>query len=303
MNSARIESLEARHGHLPWYRRDLTAYLLLAPAVIVLAALTIYPTIYAIYISLFSFRGGQRDAFAGLGNYINLLSDGQFWNSIWVVVRFTVVAVALELLLGLALALFLNTELWGRGLWRALMMVPMMLTPVVVGVIWRLMLNPGVGVVNALLVPLGIGPIDWFGSGGWAFAAIVLTDIWNWTPFVFLILLAGLQAQPVEPFEAARIDGASHLQTFFYLTLPLLRRSILVALLLRTMDAFRIFDQIFIMTQGGPGNSTEVASLYLYKTAFKFFDMGYAAAGLFVVLVIITAISRFYIRILSREEE
>jgi multiple sugar transport system permease protein len=282
-------------------RRDLTPYGLLMPAVIVLAALTLYPFLYSIYISLFNFRGGRQAEFAGLGNYIRLLSDGQFWNSLWVVLRFTILAVGLELVLGLALALFFSKEMRGRGLWRSLVIVPMMLTPVVVGVIWRLMLNPGIGVINYLLALAGLKPVEWLSNGAWAFISIVLVDVWNWTAFMFLILLAGIQAMPVEPFEAARIDGASSRQIFFDHTLPLLKGPILVAVLIRTMDAFRIFDQVFIMTQGGPGNSTEVASLYLYKTAFKFFDMGYAAAGLFVVLIIITFISRFYVRLLNRE--
>jgi multiple sugar transport system permease protein len=290
---------------LPWQRRlmgDWLPYLLLAPAVITLAALTLYPFVYSVYVSLFRFRQGKMADFIWFGNYLKLMGDGQFWNSLRVVVVFSLIAVLLEFVLGLALALFLSQNLKLRGLWRSLVIVPMMLTPVVVGVMWRLMLNPGIGVVNYFLQSLGLPPVEWLSSGGWAFTSIIIVDVWNWTPFMFLILLAGLESLPVEPFEAARIDGATPLQIFFDHTLPLLKPSILIALLIRTMDSLRIFDQVFILTQGGPGTSTEVASLYLYKTAFKFFDQGYAAAGLFVLLFIVTVISQLYIRLLSRQE-
>lgn len=289
---------------LPWYRRlgtDYLSYVLLAPAVLTLLALTVYPFIYSIYISFFSFKGGRPFEFIGVGNYAHLLKDGQFWNSIVVVSLYTVYVVAIELILGLALALFFTQPLRLRGLWRSLMIVPMMLTPVVVGVIWRLMYDPNFGVIALLLRSIGLAPIEWLSHGNWAFIAVVLVDVWNWTPFMFLIILAGLESLPVEPFEAAQMDGASRLQVLRYLTLPLLTPTLLVALLVRSMDAMRIFDHIYIMTMGGPGSATEVASLYLYKTAFKFSDFGYAAAGLFVLLILITALSRLYVRSLGKE--
>jgi multiple sugar transport system permease protein len=214
---------------------------------------------------------------------------------------YTVCVVTLELILGLALALFFTQPLRLRGLWRSLMIMPMMLTPVVVGVIWRLMYDPNFGVIALLLRSIGLAPIEWLSHGNWAFIAVVLVDVWNWTPFMFLIILAGLESLPVEPFESAQMDGASRLQILRYLTLPLLTPTLLVALLVRSMDAMRIFDHIYIMTMGGPGSATEVASLYLYKTAFKFSDFGYAAAGLFVLLILITALSRLYIRSLGKE--
>lgn len=293
-------------AEVPWYRRfgeeGLTPYLLLLPAVLVLAALTLYPFFYSVWISLYRYSAGKRQDFVFLENYARLFGDGQFWNSLWVTASFTVLAVSLELVLGLALAMFLSRKLRGRSIWRALVIVPMMLTPVVVGVIWRLMLNPNIGVANHLLNSIGLPAVSWLSEGRWAFVSIVMVDVWNWTPFMFLILLAGIQSLPVEPFEAARIDGASRVQIFFDHTLPLLRRTIMIAVLIRTMDAIRIFDQVFIMTQGGPGTATEVASLYLYKTAFKFFDMGYAAAGLFVIMVIVVVLSQIFVGVLRTEE-
>ncbi len=291
---------------LPWYRRltgDLFGYVLLAPAVTLLAALTIYPLLYSIYVSFFRYTGGVMKGFIGLGNFQRLIGDAQYWNSLRVVAEFTLVSVSLEFAFGLGLALFLSQKLVLRGLWRSLVIVPMMLTPVVVGVIWRLMLNPGIGIINYVLQLLGLPAVEWLSKGNWAFVSIVIVDVWNWTPFMFLILLAGLESLPVEPFEAARIDGAKPVRIFLDHTLPLLAPTILVALLIRTMDCLRIFDQVFILTGGGPGNSTEVVSLYLYKTAFKFFDQGYAAAGIIILMVLINIVSMLYVRVLTRQEE
>ncbi len=299
---AQVQSLQM--VELPWYRRlgtDYLPYLFLAPAVITLLALTIYPFLYSIYISFFSFKGGNPSQFIGLNNYIRLLNDGLFWNSIKVVILYTICSVSLELILGLALALFFTQPLRLRGLWRSLMIIPMMLTPVVIGVIWRLMYDPNFGIIAYLLRSVGLAPIEWLAHGNLAFIAVVLVDVWNWTPFMFLVLLAGLESLPVEPFEAARMDGASRLQILRDHTLPLLTPTLLVALLIRSMDALRIFDHIYVMTTGGPGSATEVASLYLYKTAFKFSDFGYAAAGLFVLMILITVLSRLYLRVLGKE--
>jgi multiple sugar transport system permease protein len=290
----------------PWYRRlgtDYLAYVLLAPAVITLLALTMYPFLYSVYISFFRFKGGKPFEFIYFDNFIRLLNDGQFWNSIKVVSTYTLCVVTLEVILGLGLALFFTQSLRLRGLWRSLVIVPMMLTPVVIGVIWRLMYDPNFGITALLLRSVGLPAIAWLSHGDTAFLAVVLVDVWNWTPFTFLIILAGLESLPIEPFEAARVDGASGLQVLRFITLPLLAPTLLVTLLIRSMDAMRIFDHIFIMTLGGPGSATEVASLYLYKTAFKFSDFGYAAAGLFVLMILITFLSRLYIRLLGTEEQ
>src|SRR5712692_5209016 len=180
----------------------------------------------------------------------------------------------------------------------------MMLPPVVVGVVWRLMLNPDFGAINGTLKGAGVNTeaLTWTASPMLAFASVIAVDIWQWSPFMFLVLLAGLQAIPQEPYEAAVIDGSSTWQTFRHVTLPLLRPAILIALLLRTMDLLRVFDQIFILTQGGPGFSTETVSLYIYRTAFRFFDFGYAAAMSFVLLIVIHFISAGFIRLLRRRE-
>ena len=280
-------------------RELLLPALFLAPALAVLLALSIYPLIYSITISL------QQETAAGiswtLGNFTRLFSDGFFWTAMVHTFIYAAVALTCEFLLGLGLALLLNNQIRGRAFFRASLLVPMMLPTVVVGVVWRLMLNPNFGAVNGTLKQFGIDTerLTWTASPKLAMLSVIAVDVWQWTPFVFLVLLAGLQAIPQEPYEAALIDGSSRWQTFRHVTLPLLKPSILIVLLLRTMDLLRVFDQIFILTEGGPGFATETISLYIYRAAFRFFDFGYAAAMSFVLLALTNVISATYIRLLQ----
>jgi multiple sugar transport system permease protein len=277
-------------------------YLLVAPTVAVLVALSIYPLIYSIRVS-FQTGMGQRAAWS-LGNFARLASDRFFLDALGHTLVYALVALTFEFLLGLGLAVLLNEKLRGRNFFRALLLVPMMLPPVVVGVVWRLMLNPNFGAVNGTLKGAGVNTsaLTWTASPKLALASVIMVDIWQWTPFMFLVLLAGLQAIPQEPYEAAVIDGSSRWQTFRHITLPLLKPAILIALLLRTMDLLRVFDQIFILTEGGPGFATETISLYIYRTAFRFSDFGYAAAMSFVLLILTNIISLLYIRLLQKQE-
>ena len=283
-------------------RELLLPALFLAPAIAVLLALSIYPLIYSITISL------QQETAAGvtwgLGNFTRLLSDNFFLTALAHTFVYAVAALTCEFLLGLGLALLLNKQIRGRGVFRASLLIPMMLPAVVVGVIWRLMLNPNFGAINETLKQFGIntGSLTWTASPKLAMLSVIAVDVWQWTPFVFLVLLAGLQAIPQEPYEAALIDGSSRWQTFWHVTLPLLKPSILIVLLLRTMDLLRVFDQIFILTEGGPGFATETISLYIYRTAFRFFDFGYAAAMSFVLLALTNVISALYIKFLQAKE-
>lgn len=277
-------------------------YLLVAPTIAVLVALSIYPLIYAIKVSL------QSDTSAGLRwtfqNFARLASDQFFLSALAHTLVYAVIALTVEFLLGLGLAVLLNRQLRARSFFRAALLVPMMLPPVVVGIVWRLMLNPNFGAINGTLKGFGAETesLTWTASPTLAFASIIAVDIWQWTPFMFLILLAGLQAIPEEPYEAALIDGSTPWQTFRHITVPLLKPAILIALLLRTMDLLRVFDQIFILTEGGPGSATETISLYIYRTAFRFSDFGYAAAMSFVLLLLTNTISLLYIRLLGRQE-
>jgi len=278
------------------------AYLLIAPTIAVLVALSIYPLIYAVKVSL------QVETAAGtswsLANFSRLAGDHFFRAALAHTLVYAVGALTIEFLIGLALALLMHSQMRARGLFRAALLVPMMLPAVVVGVVWRLLLNPNYGPVNSLIGSVGFPTerLTWTASPALAMMSVIAVDCWQWTPFMFLVLLAGLQAIPQEPYEAALIDGSSAWQTFVHVTLPLLKPAILIALLLRTMDLLRVFDQIFILTEGGPGFATETVSLYIYRTAFRFFDFGYAAALSFVLLIITNLISMIYIRLLQAKE-
>ena len=275
------------------------AFYLLAPALTVLLTLTIYPLIYSIKISLQGESGNWT-----LQNFARLPADQFFLSALIHTFVYAAIALTLEFFIGLGLAVLLDTQMRGRGIFRALLLVPMMLPPVVVGVVWRLMLNANFGAVNGTLKSAGVNTegLTWTASPKLAMASVIIADVWQWTPFMFLILLAGLQAIPQEPYEAALVDGSSRWHTFLHITLPLLKPAILIALLLRTMDLLRVFDQIFILTEGGPGFATETASLYIYRTAFRFSNFGYAAAMSFVLLAISNVICLGYIRLLRVSE-
>lgn len=280
-------------------RETILGYLLLAPTVAVLLALSIYPLAYSIVVSLQNNEGAWA-----LDNFARLFSDGFFLAALFHTFIYSAGALILEFLIGLGLAFLLNKQIRARGFLRSTLLVPMMLPTVVVGVVWRLMFNPTFGAINGTLKRFGVETeqLTWTASPKLALFSVIAVDVWQWTPFVFLVLLAGLQAIPQEPYEAALLDGSSSWQTFRHITLPLLKPAILVALLLRTMDLLRVFDQIFILTEGGPGFATETVSLYIYRTAFRFFNFGYAAAMSFVLLAVTNVISIFYIKLLQEKE-
>jgi len=275
------------------------AYVLLAPTIAVLLALTIYPLIYSVKVSFQTESGALTFA-----NFSRLMSDQFFLSAMAHTFVYAVAALTIEFLLGLALALLLHGAIHGRNWFRALLLIPLMLPPVVVGVIWRLMLNSNFGALNGTLKRFGFNTeaLTWTASPKLAMASVIVADVWQWTPFMFLILLAGLQAIPQEPYEAALVDGSSAWQTFRYVTLPLLKPAILIALLLRTIDLLRVFDHIFILTEGGRGFATETLSLYIYRTAFRFSNFGYAAAMSFVLLLLTNLISVAYMRMLRAQD-
>jgi len=301
MSSQPLTTSQKKRSRRRW-RGSSLAYVLIAPTVAVLLALSVYPLIYAIKVAFQS--GNGESAHWTLEHFTRLVSDRFFLAALWHTLLYATVALTFEFLLGLGLALLVDRPLRGRGLFRALLLVPMMLPPVVVGVVWRLMLNPDFGAINGTLRSVGFttDALTWTASPALAMLSVIAVDVWQWTPFIFLVLLAGLQAIPQEPYEAARLDGSSAWQTFRFITLPLLKPAMLIALLLRTMDLLRVFDQIFILTEGGPGFATETVSLYIYRAAFRFFDFGYAAAMSFILLIITNLISAGYIRLLQRQE-
>lgn len=282
-----------------------TPAILLGPAVLILVAISLFPFVYSLWLSLNKWNLADRTAtwtLVGLKNYITIFTTDLFFGSaIKATFIFLGGAVVLEMILGLAIALLLNDEFRGQGLVRTMVMLPLMTTPVVVGLIWRFMYNPERGMVNYLLSLVGITGPDWLGRHQTAMPAVIFADIWEWTPFVALIVLAALQALPREPFEAALIDGASAWQSFRYITFPLIQPALLVALLIRLMDAFKTFDLIYVLTLGGPGVSTQALSLYTYKYGFKFFRMGYASALSYIMIILMIIMANVFIFVAQRE--
>lgn len=271
----------------------------LVPCIAYLLIWRIFPLIYTTYLSITSFNILKQNAprFVGFNNYIKLAADPVFINSLKLTFIFGGVATLLELILGLAMALLFDTGIKGKNIISGIILAPMILTPVVVGVIWYILYHDMVGPFNYSLRLMGLGGMKWLSSSSTAMLSIIIADIWQWTPFMFLLLLSALQVVPIQLYEAARVDGASNLASFRYITLPMIKDMILVALILRSMDAFRIFDKIFVMTGGGPGHSTEVTTIQIYRTAFNYFQMGYAASMVIVLLVVVSALYSLYLKL------
>jgi multiple sugar transport system permease protein len=275
---------------------ELFRWTMLAPSLVLLLGVSVFPLAYSFDISLYSFRFGSPFGFVGLGNYVHLFRDPEFWGALWRTAAFTFFAVAIELLLGLALALLVSGEFVLKSVFRTIFMLPMVVTPVIVGITFRFIFTSDLGIVSYLTRRIFGTQFNFLSTPALALPAVVVVNVWEWTSFMFLVLLAGLSSLPTEPFEAARVDGASPWQIFRDFTLPMLRPVILLAILIRTMDAFTTFDSIFILTGGGPGTSTETLSLYVYNTGFQFSQLGYAAAMGLALLLLLVAVSRGFIR-------
>ncbi len=279
--------------------RTLPGYLFLAPALIVTVAIMLYPLVFSLQTSFESYqlaRPEERE-FIGLDNYLWTIQSPNFLNSITVTLVFTAAAVTLEFLLGLALALLVNREFRGQGLVRTMLMLPLFLTPSVVGLLFVRLYYPGDGLVPLFLSLFGLdNNFPLLGTRATALPAIILMDVWRTTPFMFLVLLAGLQSLPQEVIEAAQIDGASPWQILKGVTLPLLMPLILVALTIRGMDAFREFDTFMLLTGGGPGQATEVISMMAYILAFRAYDIGRASAVAWVILILVLIFSVFFVK-------
>lgn len=270
--------------------RDKGRHLFLFPAIVWILIFTLFPLLYAVYTSFFSFRFGRINQFVGLENYRRLFIDENLHNALWVTFRFVAVTVSVEMVLGFALALLLNREMRGRSVLRAIMILPLFATPVAMGYLGITLFYEANGPINSLIRALGGNDIPWLSNPFWAPVAVMLIDIWQWTPFVFLVSLAALQGLPQDLFEAADVDGASSWQKFRRVTLPLMTPTLWLILLLRLIEAFKVFDIPTSLTLGGPGRVTEVYSLFTYRTALRFFDHGYAAAQGFLLLIIVSII-------------
>ncbi|MFN9448158.1 MAG: carbohydrate ABC transporter permease [Rubrivivax sp.] len=240
--------------------------------------MVVFPFGYAFWLSLMDYKIGQTHQFIGLGNYKALLVDEQFWNGARLSAILYVSALVVQLILGVALGMLLHRVQFMRGLVRTLMISPFMLPPVVIGMMSMVILDPGMGVANYLLKSAHLPTSLFLASTDYVIFTVVLIDTWQWTPFVALIVLGGLQSLPTKVYEAASIDGATGWREFVYITLPLLGPTILTAAVLRSVDLLRFFDVIYITTQGGPGYASSTLNIYAYRKAFEFSDMGYASA-------------------------
>lgn len=275
-------------------------YSWVAPAVLILFALTIFPLLFLVYLSFheWSLVIASRRNFVGLENFVGVVQQGAFLNSLWVTAVFTAVAVPTEMVLGTGLALFIYHRLpdrW-RSTFQTIFLLPMMMSYIAVGLLWRFLWNGSIGFVNYLFESVGLPTQGWLGDPTMALFTVIVADVWQWTPFVILVVLAGLEGLPEEPFEAAKMDGASTLQTFRYITLPLLKPILIVVLLFRTADAFRIFDKVFIMTRGGPGDASMTLSMLIYRRSFKDGSFGEAAVMSIFMLAVISVVALVIIK-------
>lgn len=280
---------------------------LVAPALVILLLMTIAPALYLLQASFFNFTLLNPDLkrFVGLDNYAQVFTDPTLRNGFFVTLVFVAVSVTIELLLGLGLACALAPRSFGNNLASTILLLPFAVTPVVSALIWRELLNPNYGWVDYYLQRAGLihRPIEWLSSAPTAWVAMVSLDVWQWTPFVALILMAGLQGLPQEPKEAAAVDGATVWQTFWYVTLPQLRPFIAIAVLLRVVEAFKTFGTVQILTGGGPGRSTELINLTLYRVGLQDFQIGAAAAVGIVFLILLSLIVSQLLQVLGRNTE
>jgi len=285
-------------------KKNKEHYWYLLPSLLTLVAIVIFPTIFLWYMSFTNYdltMGWEQHKLIGIRNFMYLaFEDKDFWHSMKISLWFMVFTVVIEFLLGLAIALLFNRRIQGKRLWMSFLIIPMVITPTIISLIWKLMLNTEYGVLNYILSIFSIAKINWLGYEN-ALWSVMMVDIWEWTPFVALILYAGLQSLPQEPYEAAVVDGGSPIQVFYYLTLPLLKPMILIALLLRSIDSLKIFDVVYGLTQGGPGNATELMSMHIYRIGFRHTNwIGRASANAIVLLFIVSLLTTILLRIMRR---
>lgn len=266
-------------------------YIFPLPAVLAILVLIVAPVLANFVLSLYDFFIGGSPTFVGIENYERAFTDSRVWNGIRNTFYFTFTAVPLQLVLGVAIAVLFNRDFPGKGLARTVILLPMVATPVAIALIWALMFNPSLGVLNYFLESLGLERSLWVAQSNLAIPSLVLVDTWQWSPMIALILLAAMQSVPAELYEAARIDGASGWQSFWRITIPSIRSAIVVALILRAVDALKTFDIIYVITEGGPGIASETLNVLAFKTGFNFFHAGYAATLLIFLMFTVLGIA------------
>jgi multiple sugar transport system permease protein len=277
----------------------------LLPAMLVLFLTTIYPMLYAGYLSFRSYDMAKPfvpRVFVGWANYAEVVTSFEFLNALWITFKLMIITLTVQLFLGVGAALLVTQRLPGMGIARTLLLIPMMISPVIVGLVWLFLYFPELGYLNYFLSLIGASGIPWITSTNWAIWALAMADIWQWTPFIMMGTAAALTSLSPEPYEAAKIDGNTRWQVFRYVTLPQLKPVLVSLLFLRAIDAFKIYDIIFVLTKGGPGDSTEVLSLFIYRQSFTFWRMGVGAAASFVSLAIIVILITLFFKSLNRDD-
>jgi len=273
--------------------------LLFLPTIVFLVLMVLFPLVYSVRISFYDYVRGREPRFIGFGNYAQLFRSEQFWLVTWVTLRITLTCLAIEMGLGLLLGFALSQKVPGMGVLRVLIFLPMMLAPLVAGLFWRLLLDQTFGLVNFFLERLGFQAVEWLTDPRFAIWGIIITDVWQWTPFVVLLVLAGLGTIPQELQEAATLDRASPWMRFRNIYLPYLRMPILLAVLFRSIDTLKMFDVPYILTGGGPGDLTTTLSLLGYRNLFSFFKVGVASAISWFVVIIVNVLVNILLKILS----
>jgi len=288
---------DARRGRA--YARHYWAFAVPAATVVLLVIL--FPWIFTVFMSLHDWKVTGATPFVGLANYAKMLQDERF---LWAIVRtvwFTIGTVVAPMLLGVWAAVCFASNFRLRGLARTLFVLPMMATPVAIALVWTMMFHPQLGVLNYLLTSVGLPPSSWVYDSSTVIPTLVMVETWQWTPLVMLIVLGGIASLPLEPYEAAILDGASAWQMFRHITLPLVWPFIMVAAVIRLIDALKTFDTIYVITLGGPGTSSETLNILLYQTAFAYYDLGYGSAIVVVFFLLILLISLLLLRVRQRE--
>ena len=279
-------------------------YLLAAPTVLIVLLIILFPITFALISSFFDYTliNKSFNNFIGLDNYVNSINDEQLFNSISVTFSFVVLVVLFEFLLGFFIAILLNSIDRFKSIYYFILLLPLLINPIVVGLIWRMFLHPQLGILNYLLSLISISPINWLGDPKMAFVTIIFVDIWHQVSFMIILLLAGLSAIPKEPYEAARSDGAGILDCFIHITLPYMRPVIIVTILIRLIFAVKTYDLIYIMTKGGPGDATDLISYYIYRSAFISLNLGEAAAMSTILLFIIVILTLPLFKYMNRSD-
>ena len=272
---------------------------MLTPTLIVLLVMTAYPLIFTFVYSFTDYnylKGTENASFVLFDNYVSLFKNGYFQQAVWNTIKFTILAVVLEMALGLLIAVFVNSLKRGQKIMRTLLLLPYLLPAVTVALSWRMMLSANYGIINQFLKGLGLPVFNWFMDTKTAFGTILLIDVWQNVPFVFLLLYASLQSVSENQYEAARIDGAGFFQQFWYITLPNIKGSLALCALLRTIDTFRLFEKVNVLTGGGPAGTTTTITQFLYTYGIKSLDFGFGSAGAIVMTLLVLILTSFYIK-------